>query len=301
MQQVLQRLPSGARVCVIRLRSLGDCVLTTPALSLLKSYRPDLEIAIVAEERFFSVFEDNPAISAILPPSKLAVARWRSDLCINLHGGTRSMLLTVASGAKLRAGFAHFNLGSFCNIRIPTAQEILGIDRKVHTAEHLASAMFYLGVPMREIPRASLYAPRIDRPRPYAIIHPFASAPGKAWPAGHFVAIAQQLEPALEPIFIAGPGDDATPFRNYTTLANLPLRQVKSHLQSASMFIGNDSGPAHMAAAFGIPCLVLFGTSDPVIWAPWKTESAVITGGEGIGSIEIAQVAQAAGRLAVPR
>ena len=46
MASVLDRLPHGARVAVIRLRSLGDCVLTTPALALLKEYRPDLKIAV---------------------------------------------------------------------------------------------------------------------------------------------------------------------------------------------------------------------------------------------------------------
>jgi heptosyltransferase-3 len=44
MDTVLERLPSGSRVAVIRLRSLGDCVLTTPALELLKGHRPDLKI-----------------------------------------------------------------------------------------------------------------------------------------------------------------------------------------------------------------------------------------------------------------
>ena len=48
----LDRLARGSRVLLIRLRSLGDCVLTTPAIHLLKSFRPDLEIGVVVEERF---------------------------------------------------------------------------------------------------------------------------------------------------------------------------------------------------------------------------------------------------------
>src|SRR5580700_6233240 len=104
---VLDRLPSGARVAVIRLRSLGDCVLTTPALSLLKAARPDLRIAVVVEDTFAPVFAGNPDIDAILPPRISAIAGWRPSLAINLHGGTKSVQLLLASRARWRAGFAH--------------------------------------------------------------------------------------------------------------------------------------------------------------------------------------------------
>jgi hypothetical protein len=63
---VLEHLPQNARVAVIRLRSLGDCVLTTPALALLKAARPDLQIGVIVEPRFQAVFEGNPAVSDIL-------------------------------------------------------------------------------------------------------------------------------------------------------------------------------------------------------------------------------------------
>ena len=108
MPSALEQLPSGSRVAVIRLRSLGDCVLTTPALEILKQSRPDLRIAVIVERRFASVFEGNPDIAEILEPSVSAIARFRPALALNLHGGTRSMVLTAGSGARLRAGFAHF-------------------------------------------------------------------------------------------------------------------------------------------------------------------------------------------------
>ena len=60
-------------------------------------------------------------------------------------GGTRSAQLTIASRSPTRAGFEHFRFQQIYNVRIPRAQQILNVDRKVHTAEHLASAMFYLG------------------------------------------------------------------------------------------------------------------------------------------------------------
>ncbi len=63
--------------------------------------------------------------------------------------------MTAASGAAFRAGFGHFRHQFAYNLRIPRAQQILSVERKVHTAEHLASAMFWLGVPLTEIPRAN--------------------------------------------------------------------------------------------------------------------------------------------------
>src|ERR1700716_4180752 len=108
MQSALERVPNRACVAVIRLRSLGDCVLTTPALEILKTVRPDLRIAVVVEDRFAPIFEGNPDIDEILPPTVRAVTRFHPGLCLNLHGGTRSMLLTGSSAARMRAGFAHF-------------------------------------------------------------------------------------------------------------------------------------------------------------------------------------------------
>jgi ADP-heptose:LPS heptosyltransferase len=302
MEPLLERIPAGSRIAVIRLRSLGDCVLTTPALALLKAHRPDLQIGVVVEDRFAAVFEGNPDIDAILPPRLSAVAGFRPKLAINFHGGTRSMVLTIASGAGLRAGFGHHSYGFLYTHRIPRAQEILGEERPVHTAEHLASAMFWIGVPTAAIPRATLSAkPRSPVTGGYAVLHPFASRPDKAWPVERFLAIADRLRErsGLEPVFVAGPQDDAQPFAKHRTLVNAPLADVKDLLAGAQLFLGNDSGPAHVAAAFGVPVVVLFGPSNPVTWAPWRTESHVLTSPGAIGDITVEQVIAAAEALRV--
>ena len=303
MGNVLQRLPPGARIAVIRLRSLGDCVLTTPALSLLKQVRPDLQVAVVVEDQFAPVFAGNSDVDRIFPPSVSQIRRWRPALALNLHGGTRSVQLTLASLAPIRAGFGHFRFRAAYNVRIPRAQAILGCDRKVHTAEHLASAMFYLGVPLREIPRTRLAASRRDAGQPYAVFHPAASTPEKTWPAENFLALARhaELELGLEAVFIAGPKENLSEFGAYRCISGSSLEEIKTLLASASLFIGNDSGPAHMAAAFGLPVMVLFGASDPEIWGPWKTESVVLPGRGGIDSIRVSEAIQALRRLDLPQ
>jgi ADP-heptose:LPS heptosyltransferase len=297
----LDRLPDGARAVIVRLRSLGDCVLTTPAIEVLKRARPDLRLAVVVEKRFAGVFEGNPNVDCIMDPAVRSVRAWRAELCLNLHGGTRSMALTALSGARWRAGFAHHCGARIYNLRIPRAQEILGEERTVHTAEHLASAMFWLGAPKVDIPRARLFAEERPASRPYAVIHPFASEPGKAWPAERFAELARRIEETwrLEPVFIGGGGDDFTPFGAWRCMAGTALAEVKSLLAPASLFVGNDSGPAHMAAAFGVPLLVVFGTSDPAIWGPWKAPAQVIAAGPAIGQVKVEEALAALERLKV--
>jgi heptosyltransferase III len=297
---VLERLPTGARVAVIRLRSLGDCVLTTPTIHLLKQTRPDLQVGMVVEPRFAPIFANNPDIDRILKPDAGDIGSFRPDLTLNLHGGTKSLQLTVASRARWRAGFAHFRFQSIYNVRIPRAQEILGVERKVHTAEHLASTVFFLGVPLQDIPRARLFADKIPNGRPYVVIHPAASTPDKTWPAERFLETASYLQQQLDldPVFIAGPDESLAPFKHYRTVPAAPLEQIKSLLAGATLFIGNDSGPAHMAAAFGLPVVVLFGSSDPEIWSPWKTEAVVLRSESGIAGIGVDEVVNAISTLA---
>jgi heptosyltransferase-3 len=287
---LLERLPSGSRIAVIRLRSLGDCVLTTPALALLKAHRPDLKIGVVVEDRWRAVFEEDEII-----PSQ-ALRTWHPRAVLNLHGGTTSMWLTAALGAKIRAGFAHHKYSFVYTHKIPRAQEILGEERRVHTAEHLASAMFWMGVPRTEIPRAQLSAGPTPIEGAYAVVHPFATTPQKTWPAERYLAVAETLR---NPVFLAGPDDDASKFAKYRVIRNAPLAEVKSIIAGAQLFIGNDSGPAHIAAAFGVPVVVLFGPSDPVNWAPWRTESQVLTSPGAIGAISVDQVIAAAEALRV--
>src|SRR3982751_5287 len=264
---VLEQLPKGSRIAIIRLRSLGDCVLTTPGLTLLKKARPDLSLGVVVENRFQAVFAGNPAVSSLLAPSWQAVRRWQSSLCVNLHGGSRSQWMTALSGAPWRAGFSHHSFTFAYNIRIPRAQRVLGVNRTVHTAEHMASAFFALGVPMEPIPRAELFT---SEPvagsagnelfqTPYAVLHPFASDPAKTWPADRFCEVARYLNLwQIKPVFLAGPNDDASAFQSHTVWRG-DLESAKMLLSKAAFFIGNDSGPAHMAAAFGRPTVVLFG------------------------------------------
>jgi len=302
VERVLECLPRGSRIAIVRLRSLGDCVLTTPALDILKRCRADLQLGIVVENRFREIFEGNSDLAEILPPELPALRRFRPQLCLNFHGGTRSTWMTELCGARYRAGFRHYRQQFVYNVQIPRAQEILQVDRKVHTAEHLASAVFYLGAPVSEIPRAKLAvtatAPAVGVRA--AIVHAVAATPGKTWPAARFLEIAAHLaQSGHTPVFVGAADDDLSAFAEYRTL-KASLTELKSLLANAALFVGNDSGPAHMAAAFGVPSVVIFGASDAAIWGPWRTAGEAVIAEQGIDAIDVAQVLSALQRLGVP-
>ena len=278
---IIDRLPTGARVAIIRLRSLGDCVLSTPAIELLRNFRPDLEIGLVVEERFADVYCGNPDVTAVMGPALKEIRAFQPQLCLNLHGGTRSARLTALSGAGIKAGFHIFRPSWVYTHRIPTAQETLGVSRRVHTAEHAASAVFALGVPVTVIPRAKVMAVRGRSPcspaGPYVVIHAHAATKEKTWRPENFCQLARELQAdGLAPVFVAAKYDDLSPFAGWPVLAGAPLAEVAQLLRDAALFVGNDSGPAHLAAASGVPELVLFGPSDAEIWSPWRNLARVI-------------------------
>lgn len=276
---------------VIRLRSLGDAVLTTPALQLIKQTRPDLRLNVVLDRPLAALLEGAPAVDRVIAVDRggsfhaalAAVRAERPALCWNLHGGSTSAWLTAFSGARFRAGYGHFRLPFIYNVRVPRAQEVLGLDSEasVHTAEHHASAAFFLGARRTEIPAAALRAeaPEPAEP-PYALLHVAAAYETKRWAAERFLEIGRFLSErrSLRPIVIAGPGDDGllARFSEFETRPALDMGALKNLAAGASLFVGNDSGPAHVAAAFGVPCVAVFGSSSSQTWRPWGTRSETV-------------------------
>jgi ADP-heptose:LPS heptosyltransferase len=135
--------------------------------------------------------------------------------------------------------------------------------------------------------------------RDYALIHPFASAPEKTWPAERFLEVAEYIDThlGLEPIFIPGPGEPVHLFGPYRVIQNAPIQALKDLMSHARLFVGNDSGPAHIAAAYGVPCVVLFGPTDPAVWFPWRTQGRALKMPGGIQEVNVRQVIEAVNAL----
>jgi len=138
---------------------------------------------------------------------------------------------------------------------------------------------------LRQVGGRGLAIPRIPcqppQPGDYAAIHPFSGSPRKNWPLDRYREIAQRLQMPVQ--WCAGPEEslhDAVRMDNLWDLA--------CWLAAARLYIGNDSGITHLAAAVGTPSVAIFGPTDPAIWAPRGDNVRVIHA--PLQSIEVDQV-----------
>jgi heptosyltransferase-3 len=115
------------------------------------------------------------------------------------------------------------------------------------------------GIPRIECPVEC----RVERGN-YAVIHPFSGSARKNWPLEKFRALAEKLERVMPVKWCAGEEDP--PLAGAVRIDN--LYELACWLAKARMYIGNDSGITHLAAAVGTPVLALFGPTDPEVWAP---------------------------------
>ena len=301
---LLPGLSQGAEVLIIRLRSLGDLVLETSAISALHQWRPDLRIFVLAEKRFEAVFEGHPATAGLLfSGSFLATAeeirKRRFPIAFNQHGGPRSALLTAASGAAFRVGWKGFQYGFAYNVCVPDAADFFG-KPGVHTVEHRLSQFYWTGLPRGPIPRARVYpqGSALDRVAeilahygvqgPYTVLQPEARTAAMRWPLAKFVEIARWLRKTHGMMSVVNASmNDAVARRQmeaaFQSIAVVPepldLAELIALISRADLFVGNDSGPVHVAAATSTPTVAIYGPTNPVQWHPWQAEHRVVTTG----------------------
>jgi heptosyltransferase III len=300
---VLPELPQGADVLIVRPRSLGDIVLETPAIAALHAWRPDLRIAMLIEERFAAALEGNPAVDSIIfsvgfTETAPRIRAKRFAAVFNQHGGPRSAFLTAAAGSPLRVCWKGFQYSFLYNVLVSDAHEFFG-KPVVHTVEHRISQFYSAGMPRGPIPRAQVF-PQADAARavaeklsehgiepgdPYAVLQPGARLASMRWPVARFAEVARWLREThgIFSVVNLGGGDSAITSEARRELRGcaaipdpLPLRELIALVAGARIFIGNDSGPAHLAAATARPCVVIFSSTNPVQWGPWQTESRVL-------------------------
>lgn len=132
-------------------------------------------------------------------------------------------------------------------------------------------------------PRGSL--PPLRRSEGAIVCHIGAGAEAKRWPLERFVRLADELMSRGRgmPLLIAGEVEsermaprERTMFEGRGGRFIFDLQELASVIRSASLFIGNDSGPTHLAAQLGIPCIALFGPTDPLQWGPVGPGAAIL-------------------------
>ena len=309
-----QQLPAAARVLFIRLRNLGEAVLDTANLRALKRFRPDLQITTLVEALYTDLYAADPDLRAL--PLPRAVQHQRSSLAarlqiiktirqekfhavINLHGGPTSAQLTWLSGAKERLGAQHFRNGYAYNLRLPPAEEILG-RTDLHTVEYQFAWFKWLGLPAaqpaptqlfidtaaRARARQQLQAAGIDPAQPYAVLAPTNEFYTKRWLPERFAAVAERLSArGLQIVMTGAPTAEqrqqlaavqAATTQRLAALSNLSIGELVALIAEAKLFVGNDSGPAHIAAAVKTPQVVLFGPASAPRWRPWRAPAELV-------------------------
>jgi lipopolysaccharide heptosyltransferase II len=290
------------RILITRMRFIGDIVLTTPVIRSVRAACPDAFIAYMGERDAVSLLEGNPFLDEIIPydyarPGVLEQARVgfllkrkRFDLVVDLFGNPRSALLTRLSGARVRVGPERTGRGRLYTIRVAD-------DGREKTAvefhnQYIAAA----GIPpvatkpelfLREEEKrdAASYlrwvcggGKPLDPGRPVVGMHPGATWPAKKWLPQRFAELADTARAKLGAyvVITAGPGDaeavsavGASAVSAPFALNVLPLRQLAAVISCCNVFVSNDAGPMHIAAALGVPTVGLFGPGEDSIWFPY--------------------------------
>ncbi len=294
---------SVRRILVIRLRSIGDTVLTTPSLFALRRFLPQARVDILLEDWVAPVLDGSDLIDRVITiPRHSTAARARIarelhrngyDVVYNLHGGTTATFLTRATGAEHRVGFENYQYARLHNHVAPSPLEIWQRPA-LHSAEQQLALIGWTGVPVTDRPPARLavtdratasVAEKLlrrgfDDEQKIAVIHPAAAFETKRWPSEKFARVAEALaDRGFTPVAIVAPNEarllEELAQQTSAVAAgfnDLSLPEVTALAARARLFVGNDSGIAHIAAAAGAPCVVVFGSSNRNHWRPWTTQ-----------------------------
>jgi ADP-heptose:LPS heptosyltransferase len=164
-----------------------------------------------------------------------------------------------------------------------------------HAGRWLAQAVAVLGADPSTVPpamratedearRASAWLDRL--PPSFLAVHPGSGASRKNWPPERFASVVEAMAGGRPWLLIEGPAD-AEAARTLRGLGgavhaqDLPARALGAVLAQAGLYVGNDSGVSHLAAAWGAPTLALFGPTDPRQWAPIGPTVTVVRSRDG--------------------
>lgn len=286
------------KILVLRGGALGDFIVTLPALAALRRRWPEARIELAGNATAAALARTRGLLDAVHSQHE---ARWAA-----LYGD-----------APLAPAFAAW-LGEFDLVlsfwpdpdgdlrrRFPlrAGQRFLhgdALPTRAPAAAHYAAPLRELGIGTTDL-HYTLATPPVDRSdaaRPIAL-HPGSGSPRKNWPAENWRALIARLDAPVSLIVgeaeRAAWADFAAP--RVTVLHAPPLEDLAAHLAGCRHFLGHDSGIGHLAAACGVPCTLLFGPTDPAMWAPPAPHVRVLRRGDALAAITVDDVLAA---LAAP-
>jgi lipopolysaccharide heptosyltransferase II len=303
------------KILVIRLDQLGDVVMTRPAIEALAKRFPHAAMDLLVSGEIKSLFEDEPGIRRVIgfQPSGFVKKdginfkeQWEGakqiirylknqnyDLAIDFRGDLRNILLMFFSRIPRRLGYGQTGGGFLLSQRKSYPRDKHQVAVNLELLESLGIKSEACGVPFSySNPRKEMFSERfrdvlLPSLSPRIVIHPSAGYPSKRWPAVKFQQLIERiLHENLGEIVLIGTEEDKKSgfivesntgklldLRGKTDIADLPIL-----FDHCGYFIGNDSGPAHVAAAQGMEVLVIFsGTNDARFWHPWTNLLHLVT------------------------
>lgn len=241
------------RRLLIRPGAIGDFILSLPALETL---RGDFTEIWCAESNISLAFCADRARSigsagldrlGLLPAGDVIERLRGFDSIISWYGTNRPEFGELVG-----------------SLRIPfTFLPALPRDGSAHAVD------FYNAQAFEITGRRGSWFPRIPVPRAgrsFAAIHPFASSAGKRAPLTLFRRLAERLGERMPVRWLRGPEETLPPDISCESITD--LYELGKFLSQARIYVGNDSGVTHLAAAVGTPVMALFRTTDPRVWAP---------------------------------
>jgi heptosyltransferase III len=255
------------RRLVIRPGAIGDVIVSLPALESLRTEyfevwtaSPNVPLVRFAD-RVRAIGSTGLDLLAITEASADLIDQLRQfDSIVSWYGANRPDFRDLVDSLGL-------------NFRFLPA--LPAHDARTHASDfYLDQVRDLCNSTVDPIPRIACRA----TPENFAAIHPFSGSPRKNWPLDRFRQLARGLERTMPVRWCAGPDDPPLP----GAVRIDDLFELGCWLAGARLYVGNDSGITHLAAAVGAPVLALFGPTDPAVWAPrgpnvrvcrWKAEA----------------------------
>jgi hypothetical protein len=279
------------RRLLIRPGAIGDCILALPAMECLRAQYT--EVWASSQNLPLLRFADRTRSVASTGLDLLGLPDHEPPA--SLLGRLRSFDSIISWYGTNRPEFRH------AGRRFDLSFQFLPALPKCAAGIHAAD--FYLRQ-ARSISNCQCDAvPHIDCPRRdegLAVIHPFSGSAKKNWPLEQYRQLAAGLSKQMPVRWCAGPNEDWTVASGAWSVEAMGIEdlfELGCWLARARIYVGNDSGITHLAAAAGAPVVALFGPTDPAVWAPRGRNVRVVATarpGESIERITLDEVLSAA-------
>ena len=288
---------------IVRFSAIGDCVMAVPVAAAIREKYPDAHISWAIEPRCSAVLDTERLINEVLmfPRDDWESRRWspstwasqlrtymgmrkrRYDLGIDLHGQAKTALCLRIAKPAIRIGVRPRDAIT------RRLNPVVPFDRgDLHTVEYNLKALAELGsfsqqarfvMPALKAERAKVRG-LLPEGRPLATIAISAGQPRKAYPVDSWKVVAEALlAKGYQVAFLGGPGDPPSPVEDALDLVGkLSLGETMAAVAESAIHLAADTGTGHMAAAYGVPVVSVFGGTQPKTFRPYTTRGVVLDG-----------------------